>query len=81
MEGNYTLLDEDPWREVAGLWDERWFVDARRDVVRERLVSRHLGAGIVGDEGSARERVEGNDLVNGEVIRGRMVGVDVWVEN
>ncbi len=27
VEGNYLLVDEPPWDEVAGLLDETWFVD------------------------------------------------------
>jgi pantothenate kinase len=40
-EGNYLLLDEGPWAEVAGLMDEVWYV-AVDDALRiDRLTARH----------------------------------------
>ncbi|KAL1607958.1 hypothetical protein SLS60_002897 [Paraconiothyrium brasiliense] len=81
VEGNYTLLDEEPWREVAALCDEKWFVDTPREVVLERLVKRHMMAGIETDVKSAVERVEVNDLPNGDLIRGKLIKPDVVVEN
>ncbi|KAF2451070.1 phosphoribulokinase/uridine kinase [Karstenula rhodostoma CBS 690.94] len=81
IEGNYTLLDEEPWRGVAALCAEKWFVDASREVVLERLVGRHLAAGIETDARRAVARVEANDLLNGEVIRARLIRPDVVVEN
>jgi pantothenate kinase len=81
VEGNYTLYDEEPWRGVAALCSEKWFVDAERGVVLERLVGRHVGAGIERDARAAVERVEANDLVNGELIRGRLIEPDVVVVN
>ncbi|KAJ4289052.1 hypothetical protein N0V90_011394 [Kalmusia sp. IMI 367209] len=81
IEGNYTLLDEDPWREVATLCQEKWFVDVPRDVVLDRLVQRHLVAGIETDVQKSIERVEENDLVNGDSIRASLITPDVIVEN
>ena len=46
IEGNYLLLDEAPWSEIASLVDDKWFVDAPEDVAKERVVLRHLAAGI-----------------------------------
>ena len=44
-EGNYLLLDDDPWPRVRSLFDEVWFVDLTdRERVR-RLVSRHTEFG------------------------------------
>jgi pantothenate kinase len=40
-EGNYLLLDEGPWAAVAGLLDERWYVELDDHVRRSRLVHRH----------------------------------------
>ncbi|KAI1812918.1 P-loop containing nucleoside triphosphate hydrolase protein [Poronia punctata] len=68
FEGNYVVLDKEPWRSAAGLMDERWFVDVDFEVARKRLVKRHVEAGIAADEDEAGKRVEGNDLVNGRQI-------------
>ncbi|KAJ4353532.1 uncharacterized protein N0V89_005262 [Didymosphaeria variabile] len=81
VEGNYTLLDEDPWREVAALCEEKWFVDTPREVVLERLVGRHMMAGIETDVKRAVERAEANDLPNGDLIRRKLIKPDVIVEN
>ncbi|KAI1756083.1 P-loop containing nucleoside triphosphate hydrolase protein [Xylaria castorea] len=68
FEGNYVVLDKQPWSEAAGLMDERWFVDVDFDVARRRLVARHVKAGIAKDEDEARKRADENDLVNGRQI-------------
>lgn len=44
-EGNYLLLDEGPWAEVAGLLDECWYVDVDDELRRQRLVERHMRFG------------------------------------
>jgi pantothenate kinase len=40
-EGNYLLVDDDRWRDVAGLLDEVWYVDVDEHQRRDRLVQRH----------------------------------------
>ncbi len=39
VEGNYVLLDREPWREAAALFDLRWFIHVDFAVAR-----RHIGA-------------------------------------
>lgn len=73
FEGNYLSLDRSPWKDAARLMDELWFVDVEIDVARERLMKRHVQAGIAADETEARKRVEENDLVNGrEILEARL---------
>ncbi|KAI9737749.1 MAG: hypothetical protein M1834_009117 [Cirrosporium novae-zelandiae] len=79
FEGNYVALDETPWKEAAVLMDEVWFMDVGEDVARERLVSRHVKAGIAKDEEEAGRRIEGNDLVNGRQIVSQRVKVDEMI--
>lgn len=71
-EGNYLLLEDDPWPRVRALFDEVWFVDlADRERVR-RLVARHTAFGK--DPGAAQAWVLGPDRTNAERIlatRGR----------
>jgi pantothenate kinase len=53
--------------------DELWFVEVEEDVARERLVKRHIEAGIAKDEDEARKRADENDLVNGrEIVQNRL---------
>lgn len=59
----------------------RWFVDADPELVKARLVARHLAAGIETDVEKAAQRVEENDLVNGEAVREALGEVDVVVVN
>lgn len=61
-EGNYLLLDEDPWSRVRALFDEVWFVDITdRERVR-RLVARHTEFGK--DPGAAQAWALGPDQAN-----------------
>lgn len=52
-EGNYLLVDEEPWRAVAPLLDEVWFCDLDEDERRRRLHARHVEFGRSADEASA----------------------------
>jgi pantothenate kinase len=72
FEGNYCSLDKDPWNQAAELMDERWFVDVDFKVARNRLIHRHVKAGIWADE---------NDLVNGQEIIDRRLDVDELVKS
>ncbi|WP_110400518.1 nucleoside/nucleotide kinase family protein [Sphaerotilus hippei] len=44
-EGNYLLLEQGPWQQVAGLLDEVWYVDVDETARRERLKARHMRYG------------------------------------
>lgn len=82
LEGNYLSLGTGApeWREAAVVMDELWFVDVPEEVARERLVKRHLAAGIARTKEEALKRAEENDLVNArEILAGRLK-VDVVVQ-
>lgn len=80
FEGNYLALNKDEWAEAALLMDEIWWVEVDENVARERLVRRHIKAGIAKDEEEARRRADENDLVNGrEIIEGRVDMVHEWI--
>ena len=71
-EGNYLLAFDDPdWQPLQTLWDDTWFIDVSEQIVKERLVNRHLerwndakiqlwGRGRAG----AQAKVEASDLKN-----------------
>lgn len=44
-EGNYLLVDADPWRQVPGLLDATWYLDVDPQLRRRRLYERHLAHG------------------------------------
>ncbi|KAI1331811.1 P-loop containing nucleoside triphosphate hydrolase protein [Xylariaceae sp. FL0255] len=79
FEGNYVVLDKEPWRAAARLMDERWFVDVDFAVARKRLVVRHVKAGIAAHEEAAGRRADENDLVNGKQIVENQFAVDETV--
>ncbi|RDW57161.1 kinase-related protein [Aspergillus mulundensis] len=68
FEGNYLSLNKEPWSSAAKLMDELWFVDVDFDTARQRLIKRHVKAGIAKDEADAEKRANENDLVNGREI-------------
>lgn len=68
FEGNYLSLNKEPWSAAAKLMDELWFVDVDFDTARQRLIKRHVKAGIAKDATDAEKRANENDLVNGRDI-------------
>ena len=71
IEGNYLLLDEDPWRELSPLWDLSVWLDTPEAVLRERCIQRWLDHDHTPE--AARARAEGNDLVNAKrIIKARL---------
>lgn len=59
----------------------RWFVDVPPEVVRDRLATRHLAAGIETTYEAAAQRAETNDIPNGEMIRSLLITPDVTIRN
>ncbi|KAL4938250.1 hypothetical protein BDV06DRAFT_232006 [Aspergillus oleicola] len=72
IEGNYLLLDQDEWRDVAGLVDYRVFVDVDLAEARERLARRHVAAGIEKSLEDGFNRVDKNDYLNGKLVGERL---------
>lgn len=67
-EGNYLASDEPGWRDVRGLLQELWYVDAPDDMRERRLVRRQMAAGLSASDASAW--VESSDRPNGELVKG-----------
>lgn len=66
-EGNYLLLNKDPWPSLRPLFDLTVWIDVSMDTVEDRIVQRWEGAGYGDDE--VRRRVEENDLPNARGVR------------
>lgn len=62
IEGLYTLLSKDPWREGGEMLDERWFLKVDIDEAQRRLVKRHVLTGVAKDMDEAIWRAEQNDM-------------------
>ncbi|KAJ5399467.1 hypothetical protein N7465_009956 [Penicillium sp. CMV-2018d] len=81
IEGNYLLLDDPGWRELAGLVDYRVFVDSDPLEARSRLAERHLRAGIEKTLEDGYRRVDSNDFLNGVSIRDKLLAPDMVVKS
>ncbi|CAI9288504.1 unnamed protein product [Lactuca saligna] len=66
VEGNYLLLEDGAWKEIASMLDEKWFVDVDIDIAMERVLKRHISTGNTPE--FAKQRIEYNDRPNAELI-------------
>lgn len=66
VEGNYLLLGQAPWDQLAPLFDLSIYLDVAEDILRARLIDRWRGFGF--DDASALEKALGNDLPNAQVV-------------
>jgi len=65
-EGNYLLLDETPWTELAGLFDLTVSIQAPLELVQARILARWKSHGLSVD--ASRGRLEQNDLPNAKLV-------------
>lgn len=77
LEGNYLLLNEPGWQEIAELADYRVFVDTDPQEARGRLARRHLQAGIEKTLEDGYRRVDRNDFLNAVLIREKLLTPDI----
>ncbi|KAF8878451.1 P-loop containing nucleoside triphosphate hydrolase protein [Infundibulicybe gibba] len=49
IEGLYTLLSIEPWREASLLLDERWLIQVDIEEAQRRIVKRHVVTGVAKD--------------------------------
>ncbi len=79
VEGNYLLLDEEPWSALADLFDFSIFVDVPRGELERRLLERWRGHGKSDDD--ARAWIASNDLPNIERVLARRRKADLVVDH
>jgi pantothenate kinase len=65
-EGNYLLLDTEPWSAVRGLLDEVWFLAPDERTRRAWLIARHCRYGRTPEQAAAR--AAGSDEHNARLI-------------
>ena len=65
-EGNYLLVDIEPWPQVRALFDEVWFVDLPDPERLRRLVTRHTRFGK--DADAAQSWALGPDQANADLV-------------
>jgi pantothenate kinase len=82
-EGNYLLLDVDPWCQLwrsakeEKTFNDTWYVDCDLNVAMQRVFSRQTGNGVAAEV--SRGRIEGNDRPNGELIASTKSRADVVI--
>lgn len=64
VEGNYLLLDQPGWSDLAGCFGLSVFIDVAEATLRDRLAARWAGM----DADLARRKLEGNDLPNMRLV-------------
>ena len=76
-EGNYLLLDDPVWRQMASLFDLTIMLSAGMEELSRRLTERWLGFGL--DEEAARSRALSNDIPNAELVIGKSIKADLEI--
>jgi pantothenate kinase len=79
VEGNYLLLDDPGWASLAPRFDVTVMLEVSRGRLAERLAARWRGFGL--DDAMVRTKVEGNDLVNADLVIARSRAADVRLRN
>lgn len=78
-EGNYLLVEDEPWGRLRPLLDDAWYLAPDEDERLERLVSRHrrYGRSLV----EAKQRALGSDQRNAELIAPTAARADLVVQD
>jgi pantothenate kinase len=79
VEGNYLLLDDPAWAPLRRFFDVTVMLDVPRQVLIERLAARWRGYGM--DEARVRTKLEGNDLLNADLVLSKSVAAQFVVAN
>jgi len=66
VEGNYLLLDQQPWARLAPFFDMTVYLDVPFAELERRLIDRWLSFGF--DAETARNRALSNDIPNAELV-------------
>ncbi|KAI0521280.1 P-loop containing nucleoside triphosphate hydrolase protein [Xylaria bambusicola] len=81
IEGNWLLLDSDPWKQIQENVDDTWFVDVDEELASRRIARRHLTAGTEATMEAAIGRARSNDLQHGTIVRRHSLKPNIWVES
>lgn len=78
VEGNYLLLQSEPWLQLGALLDETWYVQVDEAKRVDRLVARHRRFGRSSD--AARRHAAGSDQHNADLVAATAGHATVVVE-
>ena len=80
-EGNYLLLDQEPWPSLARVLDECWYLDTPMQWARQWMVDRHVRGGRGRDDAQAHYEI--SDALNAKLVLQHMRKPDLtlcWPE-
>jgi pantothenate kinase len=75
FEGNYLMLEGDPWGQLAQFWTSSIWIDAPIEELERRLMQRWLDEGF--SEAQARFKVWENDLPNAKTVQSNSRACDL----
>jgi len=75
VEGNYLLLERDPWRELHPLFDMTLFLEVADEVLEARLIQRWLDMGQ--DRQAAFAKACQKDMLNARLIKAESIEPDL----
>ncbi|WP_422372752.1 nucleoside triphosphate hydrolase [Hoeflea sp.] len=78
-EGNYLLLEQAPWRDMADLFDMTVMLTAPAETLRARLIRRWIDHNLA--EPDAIARAMHNDIPNAELVLQASRAADITLEN
>jgi pantothenate kinase len=76
-EGNYLLLDVEPWSQLTNIFDEKWYLECPQNEAMWRVFKRQISDGVTAKD--SRERIEGNDRLNFIEIAGTVSRADIII--
>ena len=77
VEGNYLLIEEEPWTELKKTWDQTIFINPGMDTIEQRLLNRWLRHGL--DAKDAKKRTLTNDLPNARYVLEKSSDSDIQI--
>ncbi len=75
VEGNYLLLDQEPWNQLRNYYDLTVFIDVAMEALEARLTERWQHYGL--DENALKTKLEANDLPNARLVIAESAPADV----
>ena len=77
VEGNYLLIEEEPWTKLKKTWDQTIFINPGIDTLEQRLLNRWLRHGL--DAKDAKKRTLTNDLPNARYVLEKSSDSDIQI--
>ena len=79
VEGNYLLLNSQPWNELNNYFDSRVMIHCEESVLEKRLIDRWKGFNLTQDQ--INQKVYENDLPNGVYVIQNSIEADYYLDN